>query len=47
MTEHHDDREIRYDEDELITEQEVSEEEITERKIEIEEEINEHDRKLI
>lgn len=47
MTEHQDEREIRYDEDELLTEQEVSEEEITERKIEIEEEIIEHDRKLI
>ncbi|UBH23025.1 hypothetical protein LAU42_03565 [Macrococcus armenti] len=47
MTEHQDEREIRYDEDELLTEQEVSEEEITERKIEIEEEMIEHDRKLI
>lgn len=47
MTEHQDEREIRYDEDELLAEQEVSEEEITERKIEIEEEMIEHDRKLI
>ncbi|UBH09292.1 hypothetical protein [Macrococcus armenti] len=47
MTEHQDEREIRYDEDELLTEQEVSEEEVTERKIEIEEEMIEHDRKLI
>ncbi|UBH13798.1 hypothetical protein [Macrococcus armenti] len=47
MTEHQDEREIRYDEDELLTEQEVSEEEIAERKIEIEEEMIEHDRKLI
>lgn len=47
MTEHQDEREIRYDEEELLTEQEVSEEEITERKIEIEEEMIEHDRKLI